>query len=174
MTGSEMFANAAVAGAAVHICHSLSSGRSVSPGTNLSGWNDVLEMATRLNLQGVDISLEQYPYPYGCTNLRTEQSSVWNPNQLLRQVRRADTGEIITGPDAAQAGRTVDGSPTLIPGEVLVGALPRSRSERLRRPCRQKPAATCPCMWSTLDHEHALWLLASTLVHASYEKPDLT
>ena len=151
MTGSEMFANAAVAGAAVHICHSLSSGRSVSPGTNLSGWNDVLEMATRLNLQGVDISLEQYPYPYGCTNLRTEQSSVWNPNQLLRQVRRADTGEIITGPDAAQAGRTVDGSPTLIPGEVLVGALPRSRSERLRRPC--------PCMWSTLDHEHALWLL---------------
>ena len=33
----EMFANAAVAGAAVHICHSLSSGRSVSPGTNLAG-----------------------------------------------------------------------------------------------------------------------------------------
>jgi hypothetical protein len=78
----EMFANAATAGAAVHVCHSLSSGRNV----HLSGWKDTLEMATRLNLQGVDISLEQYPYPYGCTNLRTEQSSVWNPMQLLRQV----------------------------------------------------------------------------------------
>ena len=55
------------------------------------------------------------------TNLRTEQSSVWNPAQLLRQVRRKDTGEIITGPAAAQAGRTVDGSPTEIEGEVLVG-----------------------------------------------------
>eukprot|EP01043_Picozoa_sp_COSAG02_P016505 COSAG02_NODE_728_length_17995_cov_52.042244_11_plen_284_part_00 len=63
----------------------------------------------------------RYPYPYGMTNIRTEQSSTWNPMQLLRQVKRADTGEIITGPAAAQAGRTVDGSPTEIPGEVLVG-----------------------------------------------------
>jgi hypothetical protein len=32
-------------------------------------------MATRLNTQGVDISLEQYPYNYGMTNLRTEPPS---------------------------------------------------------------------------------------------------
>eukprot|EP01046_Picozoa_sp_COSAG06_P099361 COSAG06_NODE_45480_length_354_cov_1.121569_1_plen_52_part_10 len=50
-------------------------------------------------------TLCRYPYPYGCTNLRTEQSSTWNPMQLLRQVRRADNNEIITGPAAAQAGR---------------------------------------------------------------------
>ena len=98
----EMFSNAATAGASIHICHTLSSARAA----HQSGVSDLLEMATKLNEQGIDISFEQYPYPYGMTNLRTEQSSVWNPNQLLRQVKRKDTGEIMTGPAAAQAGRT--------------------------------------------------------------------
>lgn len=40
---------------------------------------------------------------------------------LCRQVRRHDTGEIVTGPAAAQMGRTVDGTPTEVPGDVLVG-----------------------------------------------------
>ena len=55
------------------------------------------------------------------TNIRSEQFAVWNPSVNLRQVKRADTGEIVTGPDAAQVGRTVDGSPTEVEGEVLVG-----------------------------------------------------
>jgi hypothetical protein len=38
----EMFAGAAAAGAAVHICHSLSSGRTFG----LSSWRDILDMAT--------------------------------------------------------------------------------------------------------------------------------
>lgn len=113
----EMLANAATTGASVHICHSLSSARGAGP----SGVKDIWEMVSKINQQGIDVSLEQYPYPYGMTNIRTEQSAVWNPAQLLRQVRRADNGEIITGPAAAKAGRTVDGSPTEIEGEVLVG-----------------------------------------------------
>ena len=83
----EMFSNAATAGASIHICHTLSSARAA----HQSGVSDLLEMATKLNEQGIDISFEQYPYPYGMTNLRTEQSSVWNPNQLLRQVKRKDS-----------------------------------------------------------------------------------
>lgn len=46
---------------------------------------------------------------------------MWNPSVNLRQVKRHDTGEIVSGPAAAKMGRTVDGSPTEVAGTVLVG-----------------------------------------------------
>jgi hypothetical protein len=114
---AEVLANAATAGASVHICHTLATGRYAGP----SGVADMLEMVTRINQQGVDISMEQYPYPYGMTNIKSEQFAVWKPEVNLRTVRRADTGAMLTGPAAAHAGRTVDGSRSEVAGEVLVG-----------------------------------------------------
>ena len=52
--------NAATTGASVHICHTLATGRYAGQ----SGWADMLHMVTGINAHGVDVSMEQYPYPY--------------------------------------------------------------------------------------------------------------
>ena len=59
----------------------------------------------------------------GMTNIQSEQTPAWNPDIGLRQVIRADNGELVTGPRAAKVGRTVDGSPTEIAGTVMVGGM---------------------------------------------------
>lgn len=59
----------------------------------------------------------------GMTNIQSEQTPSWNPEIGLRQVIRADNGELATGPSAAKVGRTVDGSPTEVPGTVMVGGM---------------------------------------------------
>ena len=56
----EILANAATTGASVHICHTLATGRYAGQ----SGWADMLQMVTGINAHGVDVSMEQYPYPY--------------------------------------------------------------------------------------------------------------
>lgn len=53
----EILANAATSGASIHICHCLATGRYAGA----SGFADMLDMVTRINEHGVDISLEQYP-----------------------------------------------------------------------------------------------------------------
>ena len=55
----EMLVNAAISGASVHICHALATGRY----GGRSMWADMLSMVEGINQQGVDVSLEQYPYP---------------------------------------------------------------------------------------------------------------
>ena len=44
----------------MHICHTLATGRYAGQ----SGWADMLQMVTGINAHGVDVSMEQYPYPY--------------------------------------------------------------------------------------------------------------
>jgi N-acyl-D-aspartate/D-glutamate deacylase len=55
----EMLVNAAISGASVHICHALATGRY----GGRSMWADMLSMVEGINQQGIDVSLEQYPYP---------------------------------------------------------------------------------------------------------------
>jgi hypothetical protein len=72
-----MLVNAAISGASVHICHALATGRYGGQ----SMWADMLSMVEGINQQGVDVSLEQYPYP--CENQNQRHLSLSTIRHLL-------------------------------------------------------------------------------------------
>ena len=89
------------------------SGRSVTPGENLSGQMTSLRWP-RLNLK---VSIFRWAVPVSLAANPHRAVLGLEPKPTAAPSARADTGEIITGPDC-QAGR-LDGSPA-VPGEVLV------------------------------------------------------